>query len=451
MFDDFRNKVADALRINAAKIEPMGMEFPYDHGAYDYRLDAFKLLQVSEVGKVDSILNQIFMLVMNGRDIKIITPEDQNPASLADKSNYARKMLWRLDKQYDTGRIMQQAGIDVVTFGSGLIEQGVVEGQNGYAFPKTEVGWNAPAWLQYLDAYSFSDQPSETLNTMAYVPGRLLKGIAFDIAAKKMRYWQLKNDSQQPTEIPSSRIIQIRDQRSRYPDGKSYLAGIAPTVLQWEAVRKSFMQNVNYKGVGRMLIKVNEARSENGQLLPNPDGSTAKPRWYNAWKAGQQVTKNYGNNNIGMLWPEHEVVFPNLGNVGDICKPDEYLKLEILNHLIPRDFVEQNAQAISTSGQPLIELIMMVVHGWREIISRPFADLYSEILRANGYDDWACEFTFQDPSLNNKIERQKLAMQAYSLGALPEVRLYEEMEWQPLSKDELAKIQEEKANNGGMP
>ena len=58
MFNKFKSQLAAALRTNAAKIEPLGMEFPYDSEAYEYRLDAFKLLQVSEVGKVDSILNR---------------------------------------------------------------------------------------------------------------------------------------------------------------------------------------------------------------------------------------------------------------------------------------------------------------------------------------------------------------------------------------------------------
>jgi hypothetical protein len=450
MLENFRNRLAETLRVNAAKIEPLGMEFPYDSDAYTYRLDALKLLQVSEVGKVDSILNQIFMLVMNGRDIKIITPEDQDADALSDKSNEARKMLWRLDKQYDTGRLMQQTGMDAIIFGSGLVEQGVVEGKDKITFPKTDMGWNAPAWLMYLDAYSFAEASTEAMNTQAYVPGRLLQGIAYDIGQKKTRFWQTKGEGKNPEEIHAARVIHVRDQRSRYPDGKSYMSGIAPTVLQWEATRKAFMQNINYKGVGRAIVKVKELRDSSGQLLPNPDGSTAKPRFYNAWKAGQNFVKNYGNNNIGMLWEDHELIFPQLGNVGDICKPDEYLKLEILNHLIPRDFIEQNGQAISTTGAPLLELVMMVVHGWRQIIAAPFEKLYTDILEANGFTDWACEFTFQDPNLENKIEKQKLALQAYSLGAMPLPRLYEEMDWQPLTEEEQAEMKEKEANMGGM-
>ncbi len=450
MLDNFRNLLAEKLRVNAAPIQPIGMEFPYSSDVYDFRLDAFKLLQVSEVGKVDSILNQIFMLVMNGRDLKIITPEDQDSEALSDKSNEVRKLLWRLDKQYNTEVLMVQAGIDTITFGSGLIEQGVIEGKGGnFSYPKTDMGWNAPAWLQYLDAFSFSEQPAATYNTQSFVPGRILKGIAYDIVNRQMIYYQEKGEGKNPEQIPTSRIIHIRDKRSRYPDGKSYLAGIAPTVMQWEAVRKSFMQAMNYKAVGRCMLKVNEARDANGQLLPNPDGSKTETRFSKAWKAGQNVVKNYGNNNIGLLWPEHDLIFPNVGNVGDICKPDEYLKLEILNHLIPRDFIEQNGQAISTSGAPLLELVMMVVHGWRRILAEPFEALYTSILEANGYQDWAVEFCFKDPSLENKVECRKLAMQAYSLGGLPESRLFKIMGWQPLTEEEQTAIDARK-EAGGM-
>jgi hypothetical protein len=207
---------------------------------------------------------------------------------------------------------------------------------------------------------------------------------------------------------------------------------------------------VNVRAVQRCIVQVKEMRDANGRLLDPPSGDTSKPRWYQAYKAGESFVKNYGNNNVGMLWEDHNLIFPNQGGVGEVTEPDQYLKMEILNHLIPRDFIEQNQQAISTTGAPLLELVMMVVHGWREIISRPFAALYSEILQANGYDDWAVEFTFQDPSLENKVEGQRLAIQAYSLGAMPETRLYEIMGWPPLSEDELNEIKNQKANGLGM-
>lgn len=443
-----RAKIAEAVypRTNAASISPLGMSYPYSSEIYEFRLDAENLLKVLESGSVDRILMQIFMLALNGRDIKIVLPEDQESEALTNKSNEVRKMLWRLDKQYGTEILMAQTGLDCMGFGSGLVEMGVADRPDGsYSFPKTDMGWNAPQWLQYLDAYSLADQAASTLNTQAFVPGRILKGIAYDINKKEMQYWQTQGEGKQPVQLPTARILHIKDKKSRYPDGKSYLAGIAPTVLQLEFVRKAFMQAINYKGVGRCVVKVKEMRDAQGKLLETPTG-TGK-RWEKAYAAGVDFVKNYGNNNVGILWEDHEVQFPNFGNIGDITKPDEYLKAEILQHLIPRDFIEQNGQAISTTGTPLLELVMMVVRGWRRIISEPFEALYTEILEANGFKDWAVEFTYIDPAMENKLEKQKVIVQAFSLGMLPLNRAIQEMGWQPLTKEEQKEMADKAANN----
>jgi hypothetical protein len=450
MLNNLRQSLAAAIapKVNAANISPISSAFPYDATAYDYRLDADKLLQVLEAGHVDRILMQVFMLCLNGRDLKIINPEDANAKKLSNKTLEVRKLLWRLDKIYNTETLMAQTGLDCMGFGSGLVEMGVADRPDGtYSFPKTEMGWNAPQWLQYLDAYSLADQPAQTLNTQAYVPGRILKGIAYDIAAKKMQYWQTQADGQVPVQLPTARILHIRDKKSRYPDGKSYLAGIAPTVMQLEFVRKAFMQAVNYKGVGRAIVKVKEMRGLDGRPLNCPDCSTAKTRWQWAYNQAVDFSKNYGNNNIGVLSEDHDLIFPNFGNVGDITKPDEYLKAEILQHLIPRDFIEQNGQAISTTGTPLLELVMMVVRGWRRIISEPFEALYTEILEANGFQDWAVEFTYLDPAMENKLEKQKIIIQAFSLGMLPIGRAISECGWQPLTEDEQEEMDTKAANN----
>lgn len=448
MFENFRQSIAAAIapKVNAANISPAGMPYPYDATAYEFRLDAENLLKVLEAGQVDRILMQIFMLALNGRDLKIITPEDQESEALTNKANEVRKMLWRLDKSYGTEILMAQTGLDCMGFGSGLIEMGVADRPDGsYSFPKTDIGWNAPQWLQYLDAYSLADPAASTLNTQAFVPGRILKGIAYDINKKEMQYWQTQGEGKDPIQLPTARILHIRDKKSRYPDGKSYLAGIAPTVLQLEFVRKAFMQAINYKGVGRCVVKVKEMRDAQGKILETPTG-TGK-RWEKAYAAGVDFVKNYGNNNVGILWEDHEVQFPNFGNIGDITKPDEYLKAEILQHLIPRDFIEQNGQAISTTGTPLLELVMMVVRGWRRIISEPFEALYTEILEANGFKDWAVEFTYIDPAMENKLEKQKVIVQAFSLGMLPLNRAIQEMGWQPLTEEEQEEMKEKAANN----
>jgi len=451
MFENLRQslaaKIAPELKTNAANIDPVGMQYPYDSTAYDFRLTAENLLKVLEAGHVDRILMQIFMLALNGRDLKIVNPEDSNKKKLSPKTLEVQKMLWRLDKIYDTETLMAQTGLDCMGFGSGLVEMGVQDKPDGsYTFPKTDMGWNAPQWLQYIDAYSLSGESVSTNNTQAFVPGRILKGITYDKTAKQMQYWQTQGEGENPIQLPTARIIHIRDKKSRYPDGKSYLAGIAPTVLQLEFVRKAFMQNVNYKGVGRCVVKVNEVRDAQGKILETPTG-TGK-RWEKAYAAAVDFVKNYGNNNVGVLWgQDHEVIFPNLGNVGDVVPVDQYLKGEILQHLIPRDFVEQTNQSISATGTPLLELLMMVIRGWRRIISEPFEALYTQILEENGFTDWACEFVYTDPNTENKLEKQKLIIQAFSIGMLPLSRAISECGWQPLTEEEQAEMKEKAAAN----
>jgi hypothetical protein len=118
--------------------------------------------------------------------------------------------------------------------------------------------------------------------------------------------------------------------------------------------------------------------------------------------------------------------------------------------LIPRDFIEQNGQAISTTGTPLLELVMMVIRGWRRIISEPFEALYTEILEANGFKDWACEFTYIDPAMENKLEKQKMIVNAYAQGMLPLGRAIAEMGWQPLTEKELEEMATKQAASGGL-
>lgn len=451
-FNNFRQRIANVIypKVNAASIDPIGAAYPYATEIYDSRIDAEKLLHVSEMGQADRILWQIIMMVLNDRDLKIITPEDQNPESLAEKSNEVKMKLWRVDRALEADINMAKLWIDQVTFGSGLLELGLPINAKGEAGWGRLDDWNAPVWAQYLDAYSFSDLPSHANNTKEYIPGRVLPGIVYDKANKQMTYWQTQAEGEQPVQLPTGRILHLKDKRSRYPDGKSYLAGIAPTVAQLEFVRKSFMQRVNYAGVGRFIIKVKEMRDDSGQPLKPPDGSTDKPRWAKAYKAGENFLKSYGNNNIGLLWDDHEIMNVAMPNVADMTKPDEYLKLEILNHLIPRDFVEQSAQAISASGTPLLELILMVVHGWRVILSEPFEELYTKILEANGYEDWSVKFTYKDPNFADKQVEKQLAVQLYVNGGISEDRLYEIMGWKPLSKEERKALEDKRAAQGVM-
>ncbi len=275
MFTNFRKRLARAIyHVDAsALVDPAGSEYAYHSGYDDTRLDAEKLLAISEMGDVDRILWQLIMLILHGRQIKIVTPEGQDPQALAEKSNQVLQQLWRIDSRLDTGTLMAQTWVDQVVEGSGLVELGLPVDETGQQTGWGNVdGWKAPEWAMYLDAPSFQDAPASALNPQQFVTGRMLQGIVWDIAKREMQYWQTQRIGELPTRIPSGRILHIRDRRARYPDGKSYLAGIAPTVAQLETVRSSLVKRIIRTGVPPVMFKVNELRDAKGDLLPDPFG-----------------------------------------------------------------------------------------------------------------------------------------------------------------------------------
>jgi len=455
MFTNFRKRLARAIyHVDAsALVDPAGSEYAYHSGYDDTRLDAEKLLAISEMGDVDRILWQLIMLILHDRDMKIITPEGQDASTLAEKSNLVRQALWRIDARLDTGTLMAQTWVDQVVEGSGLVELGLPVDETGQQTGWGNVdGWKAPEWATYLDAPSFQDAPASALNPQQFVTGRILGGIVWDISKREMQYWQTQRMGELPTRIPSGRILHIRDRRARYPDGKSYLAGIAPTVAQLEIVRSSLVKRIIRTGVPPVMFKVNELRDAKGDLLPDPFGK-AQPRFKAAYDAIIKVAKNWGNNVVSILWPEHEAIPLQMPNIEDMTKVDAYFLGLILKHLIPRDWVEQNGQAISKSSMPLLDLAMMVVQGWREIISEPYEKLYTAILEANGFTDWAVEFTYKDPDVSDKGKEKDRSLAAYIAKAITLDRYYQETGRNAPTKEERIELGllSEEGGEGNVP
>ncbi|MDD2524495.1 MAG: hypothetical protein PHT81_06600, partial [Endomicrobiaceae bacterium] len=245
-------------------------------------------------------------------------------------------------------------------------------------------------------------------------------------------------------QIPTGRILVVKDKRSRYVDGKSYLEGIVPTHLQREIVRKNIMLQIRRAAAPAVGLRIKEMRDPNGHLIPF--APTGKPgnRWEMAWKQGGQALRDYGSNKFLMLWEDHEIIESNAVIPPDIFLPDDKLKAEILNHLIPRDWIEQNGAAVSKSSQPLWDLAMLVVDGWRANLAEPFEELLTKILEANGFKDWSVEFVWKKLEYEDKAQLRTQALAAWERGALTLDRLYTVMGWDPLTEEERAQLVEEK-------
>jgi hypothetical protein len=449
MFDSLRSKVISFLEgekhnSSSPLLSLVGREFATQESYEDKRIDVSQLLATSEIGQVDSILLEIFNLMFNGWGLIPVPPDGMDPEAASKISPDILKQLWRFDKVIDLKSLMAKCWIDSLAFGPGLVELGVqVDEEGNFADWGRLDDWKGPEWAVHLDATSFEQPSPHGVMNYRYVEGRLLKGICYDTQERRMEYWQTQPNGQ-VLQIPTGRILVVKDKRSRYVDGKSYLEGIVPTHLQREIVRKNIMLQIRRAAAPAVGLRIKEMRDSNGHLIPF--APTGKPgnRWEMAWKQGGQALRDYSSNRFLMLWEDHEIIESNAVIPPDIFLPDDKLKAEILNHLIPRDWIEQNGAAVSKSSQPLWDLAMLVVDGWRANLAEPFEELLTQILEANGFKDWSVEFVWKKLEYEDKAQLRTQALAAWERGALTLDRLYTVMGWDPLTEEERAQLVEEK-------
>lgn len=450
MFDSLRSKIASFLspaepRHDAQLLTPIGREYATPESYEDKRVDVAQLLATSEIGQVDSILLEIFNLMFSGWGLIPVPPDGMDVQAAAQISPQILKQLWRFDKVLDLKAVMGKVWIDELAFGPGLVELGLdVDEQGNFRDWGRVDEWKGPEWANYLDATSFEQPSPHGIGNYRYVEGRILKGICYDTVERRMEYWQTQPNGTQ-IQIPAGRVLLVKDRRSRYVDGKSYLEGIVPTALQREHVRKNVMLQIRRAAAPAMGLRIKEMRNTaNGQLIGvAPDGKPGN-RWERAWQAGQKALKDYSANKFLMLWEEHEVIESKTIIDGNIWIPDDKLKAEILNHLIPRDWIEQNGAAVSKSSQPLWDLAMLVVDGWRSNLAEPFEELLTRILEANGFQDWSVEFVWKKLEYEDKVQMRTQALDAWARGAITLDRLYKIMGWDPLTDKERVQLAEEK-------
>ena len=452
MLDTLRFKLANLLRPaeprhNAqALLTPVGREYAVQEGFEDKRFEVSQLLATSEMGQVDSIMLEIFNLMFLGWGLVAVPPDGMDPKQASDITPQILKQLWRFDKVLDLKYLMGRMWADDIIFGPGLVELGVQVDEQGNFLDWGRVDdWKGPEWGNYLDATSFENAAPHGTANGRYIEGRILKGICYDTQERRMEYWQTKPGQSQPVQIPTGRILIIKDRRSRYVDGKSYLEGIVPTALQREEVRRNIMLQIRRSAAPAVGLRVKEIRNPANGVLINvaPNGKIGN-RWAEALEEAKKALKNYSANKFLILWEDHEVIESKVSITGDIFIPDDKLKAEILNHLIPRDWIEQNGQAVSKSSQPLWDLVMLVVDGWRAALAEPIEELLTRILEANGFEDWSVEFVWKKLEYEDKYQTRTQALAAWERSALTLDRLYKIMGWDPLTDEERTQLEKEK-------
>lgn len=340
------------------------------------RITAATLANTAQVGPVQRQLRQLSLLGFPGFDFVIVGEDEPRKEKLLKK-------LKELDKRVNTLDMVKHCFYDMTVFGSAFFEKTY----------KQENGWIVPDIVQWLPARSFSDKPDTLYDENRYMFGRLLHGVVYDRVSSETQFYQKTTDQGNFIQIPSDQMMFCKDPNTEYPDGESYLAGVVPTVQQWQFMRKNFIQFMGRVGKPNAVAKILPEYNNMTLQLPSQVGLAAgssiaaNKAFTGVWNYLDNLVQAQGSENAFVLPPYTDLVYPTINSAINPIEPDQYLIREIISHLFPRDYLESIGKSIQSSGQPLLLLLEMMVAGHREIPGREFEAYWNNILELNGYEE----------------------------------------------------------------
>lgn len=435
----------------------VGSPFPNISTKLDYNRISIKLLEeTARAAPVARSLWQLQLLSFPFCNYKIISPNKLKEID-GEATKEILPKIETLDRTIKTAILSAQALFDVITYGSAIFE---------ITWKEDNDGWIVPDVVQRLPAASFRVAPSHvTGNTNRYVVGNLLKGIIFDknpVDAKgnpkevgEMQYWQVQDASGlsvTPVQIPTENIIHIKDARSSFVDGEPYLAGITASISQWEFIRKRFMQTISRVGTPPVKITVGVPQRYLGNdpnaaqqisALPGSSETLADDMMTQLWTYAEALAQNVSADmatvvpeGINYDWQRPTVPI----NPTD---PDQYIIREIIGHIFPRDVLDVLGSAISTSSQPLLDLLKLMVQGWQALCSVPFeTDLWTKFLEYNGFEGYRIELEWAPLVSPDKQKDVSMALQKFNLHLITLKEARSEVGLETSEEDE-AKLKEE--------
>lgn len=436
----------------------VGTPFPNISTRFDYKRLNIKLLEeTAHAAPVARSLWQLQLIAFPWCDFKIIPPESEEEKVDADATKKIQSKIEQLDRKVKTAILSAQAMYDIMTYGSAIFE--IVWGTD-------DDGWTIPTAVQRLPAASFRISPAHVIgNTNRYVVGNLLKGILFDKKpvdadgnpkeVGEMQYWQVQDSSGlsvTPVQIPTENIIHIKDARSSFVDGEPYLAGITASISQWEFIRKRFMQTISRVGTPPVKITVGVPQRYLGNdpnaaqqisALPGSSETLADDMMTQLWTYAEALAQNVSADmatvvpeGINYDWQRPTVPI----NPTD---PDQYIIREIIGHIFPRDVLDVLGSAISTSSQPLLDLLKLMVQGWQALCSVPFeTELWTKFLEYNGFEGYRIELEWAPLVSPDTQKDVSMALQKFNLHLITLKEARSEVGLETSEEDE-AKLKEE--------
>jgi hypothetical protein len=265
---------------------------------------------------------------------------------------------------------------------------------------ETVGNWTLPAAFEHLPAESFSKSPTTMADPDRYWRDSLLRGIVIDRKDNTKHYYQAQTRGGDPVEIPVDQILHIIEET---PGNKSHLEAILPTIDFWAFCRKALALTVQRTGIPNAVAST----SIEAMRLWSGDGTSQNPGVYDGpmtmgipttvWDHLEKIVKLQSTGNAFNLPPGSSLSYPTVNQPLRATDVDQYVKRDILNAIIPTNILDTLGSAISKSGQPSLDLFILLAAGWRELCAKPLEDWFTWLLELNGFEDgWTVEFQWWD-------------------------------------------------------
>ena len=296
--------------------------------------------------------------------------------------------------------------------------------------------------LKLLNSYSFSTEP-QSLPTN-YISGRFLSGIIYDLDASEYLYYQTDKDRNTNQIEKLDQLIHIKSEVADFPDGRSRLSNLIPTIKKLQETDIALMQSIARGGAPIIAFKVNPPDPHDPSDVRYYD-SDNKLMW-NDYKSRHDMVSNFAaNQHRGRAFVLPAFVDVEVLNVHEVIpeirETREYFVKKIIEFFISSDFTESEGQAISKTSVPTLDFLKLQAEGRRAEIGRFFINLWQLILKENGKEEWSVEINWRSLDPKDLLKDAQIAKTLMEAGVFTSDEIRESISFAQMSDEQKEEIE----------
>lgn len=364
-------------------------------------------------------LEAVEQMAFSGWGIKAIPPEDYNgnDQKLADEEKEIINRLWEFNKIWQIEKKIPQTFEAIRAYRWDVQE--IYMGQIGK--------WQVPIYWEQLPPHSFGKSLSKYEGNSKFIPDRLLKGIIYDVEAKKHLFFQAQDSTSDPREIPTDNVFFMSDPHTNDPQGHSYFSGLVPYIKAQGLATMASNQTMARGGTPNAIFKVKNLDKEDdlGFTVSEGDEENIGTSQYKWWSYADSLAGRQGKDTRMVVPEEIDVIWPDLKIALNPLDAEDHWKAKIVDAIVPVDPMKQLGTSLAKSSKELLDYLEGIFGGYREQVGA-YAEVLTYVVNINGWEGWTIESTFTPLSPKDIKQEKDHSLRSYQAGAIPVSRYYEE-------------------------